>query len=72
MKIVIDRIEGDVAVVEIAGRCVDVPLVLLPEGCKEGDTLAFARGAPPDHSAAEARLARLKSRGPQGPGRVDR
>ena len=71
MKIVIDRIEGDFAVVEIAGRCVDVPLALLPDGCKEGDALVFSRGAPSDRAAAEDRLARLKSRGPQGAGNID-
>lgn len=73
MKVVIDRFEGDYAIVEIAGTRVDVPRALIPADCKEGDALQFAR-APADtsaRSAAEARLARLKARGPQGPGDID-
>ncbi len=37
--IVIDRIENTVAIVEINGETIDVPLRLLPEGAKEGDHL---------------------------------
>ncbi|MBQ8288995.1 MAG: DUF3006 domain-containing protein [Clostridia bacterium] len=37
---IIDRIESDVAVVEIAaGKTVDIPLSALPEGAKEGAVL---------------------------------
>lgn len=37
---VIDRIEGDAAVVETAvGKTVDIPLASLPEGAKEGTVL---------------------------------
>lgn len=70
MKIVIDRFEGDYAIVEIAGQRVDVPRALIPVECKEGDALTFVRG-PADTFAAEARLARLKARGPQGRGDID-
>ncbi len=42
MKVVIDRIEGKLAVLlmgEDGGIKVNMPLILLPEGCKEGDVL---------------------------------
>ena len=36
----IDRIEGEIAVVEIAeGKTVDIPLSALPEGVREGSVL---------------------------------
>lgn len=44
MKATLDRIEGNMAVLLIQdGETikVDVPLVLLPEGCGEGDILAI-------------------------------
>jgi L-alanine-DL-glutamate epimerase-like enolase superfamily enzyme len=69
--IVVDRIEGDVAVLEIAGRRVDVPASELPAGTKEGDRLAFSRLAAEDDADAKARLARLKARTPQGSGPID-
>lgn len=68
--IVVDRIEGDVAVLEIAGARVDVPVSVLPEGTREGDVLTFVR-APGDTADAAARLARLKARTKQGPGSFD-
>jgi hypothetical protein len=41
MKATIDRIEGELAVLLVGdGRIkVNMPLALLPEGCKEGDIL---------------------------------
>ncbi|MBQ8381875.1 MAG: DUF3006 domain-containing protein [Clostridia bacterium] len=40
---VIDRIEGDVAVVETAaGKTVELPRASLPEGAKEGTVLRIA------------------------------
>jgi hypothetical protein len=45
MKAVIDRIEGKFAVLlmgEDGSQKVDMPLILLPEGCKEGDVLDIA------------------------------
>jgi hypothetical protein len=42
MKAVIDRIEGKLAVLlmgEGGSIKVNMPLILLPEGCKEGDVL---------------------------------
>ncbi len=78
--IVVDRIEGDYAVVQLGGRPVDVPLADLPAGVREGDQLAFqVLAASPDAASpdaaspdeAAARLARLKARTPQGPGSFD-
>jgi hypothetical protein len=45
MKAVIDRIEGNVAVLlmgEDGSQKVNMPLILIPEGCKEGDVLDIA------------------------------
>lgn len=39
MKVIIDRFEGDYAVVEIEiGKCVNIPKILIPNA-KEGDTI---------------------------------
>ncbi len=39
MKVIVDRFEGDYAVVEIAiGKCVNIPRVLVPD-TKEGDII---------------------------------
>jgi hypothetical protein len=45
MKAVIDRIEGELAVLlmgEDGSVKANVPLILLPEGCREGDVLDIA------------------------------
>lgn len=40
MKVIIDRFEGDYAVVEMPNRrMIDLPIVLVPKGAREGDTL---------------------------------
>ncbi len=40
MELIIDRIEADVAVCENIDRTTtDIPLILLPEGVKEGDVI---------------------------------
>lgn len=40
MRVIIDRFEGDFAVVEISrGVMADMPRILLPEGAKEGDAV---------------------------------
>jgi Protein of unknown function (DUF3006) len=62
--IVIDRFEGDYAVVEIGGSMVDVPRALLPEQAVEGSSLIFVMAPVDDRMAdAVARLARLAARG---------
>lgn len=39
MKVIIDRFEGDYAVVELEiGKCINVPKILFPEA-KEGDII---------------------------------
>lgn len=46
MEAVVDRIEGDVAVLEIDGeRFEDAPLVTLPAGTRQGDVLTGGPGA---------------------------
>ncbi len=42
MKVIVDRIEGSVAVVEVDGRMWDVPLSWLPAGTREGTALTPA------------------------------
>jgi len=66
--IVVDRIEGDLAVLEADGQLLDFPFSALPEGTREGDILLISIDR--DHTRsrterAEARLARLKKRTPQ-------
>ncbi len=74
MRITIDRIEGDRAVLELAGdagvELIDVPLSALPPGVGEGQQVQFVR-IESLATEAEARLARLKARSPQGPGSFD-
>lgn len=41
MKAVIDRFEGDYAVMEIEGRMQNVPWRELPAGVREGDVLDY-------------------------------
>lgn len=65
----IDRIEGDLAILECNGLTFPVPLSALPtpsEGARY--TLSLTPG---NHSEAQARLTRLRTRGPQGPGEFD-
>ncbi len=41
MELIIDRIEGDIAVCENIDRTTtSIPLILLPEGVKEGDVIS--------------------------------
>lgn len=42
MKVIIDRFEGNYAIVELENRStVDMPKKLIPEGAKEGDVLSI-------------------------------
>ncbi|MGN0077103.1 MAG: DUF3006 domain-containing protein [Parafannyhessea sp.] len=51
MRAIVDRIEGDVTVLEVDGtRFMDVPLAELPEGTSQGDVLD---GEPGDWHANE-------------------
>lgn len=40
MTFIIDRFEGEFAVVEAQGKVYNIPKALLPEGAKEGDVIA--------------------------------
>lgn len=60
-RIVVDRIEGDVAVVEVAGHTLDVPVALLPEGAGEGSVLTLVLAAQQDDAALADRLAALQA-----------
>ncbi|NLM76259.1 MAG: DUF3006 domain-containing protein [Clostridiaceae bacterium] len=43
MKVIIDRFEGDYAVVELPDMTmVDMPISLIPEGAREGDVLVIS------------------------------
>ena len=65
--IVVDRIEGDVAVLEIDGKRIDVPL---SPGTKEGDELVLSLQKV-SASDAKERLERLKKTAKQGPDEFD-
>ena len=41
MKWVIDRIESDIAVIEVGDECIDIPTRCLPIEVKEGDVLSL-------------------------------
>lgn len=58
MQAIVDRIEGDVAVLEIDGaRFMDVPLSQMPAGCSQGDVFRGEPGAwVRDDDAKAARL----------------
>jgi hypothetical protein len=65
-RLVLDRIEGDRAVLEFDGRAVELPLALLPSDVEEGDVLTMAvhrdeettREAKAGLAARRARLSR--------------
>ena len=73
-RIVIDRFEGDLAVLECGGSTWNVPRAVLPPDASEGDVLGLVIDPDATRAArddAAARLARLKARTPQGPGTFD-
>ena len=64
--ITIDRIEHDLAVVESGTQYFSIPVSLLPQGIKEGDslTMTFSVQENPPSKEANERLERLKKRDP--------
>src|SRR5438309_10266882 len=77
-RFIIDRHEGDLAVVEVDGRSLlDVPRWLLPHAARPGDVLGVTVGAGPERAGgtigrgAEAR-ARARGEGGGGGGRRKR
>ena len=67
--IVVDRIEGSRAVLELDGERVDVPVSILPPDTREGDILSLARDLAAIAAAAPPPAAPPKPRNPKG-GRV--
>lgn len=58
MKWIVDRIEGDYAVVELEnGKAVDIPLISLPESIKEGTVISVSA----DKSETEKRKENIDS-----------
>lgn len=43
MNIVIDRIEDDLAILDVDGEIIEFPLKALPDNSKEGDLIAFVK-----------------------------
>lgn len=68
--IVVDRIEGTRAILDMDGETVEVPLAALPAGVKEGSQLRVDL-VPTSLAAAEAQLARLQARTPTAKGDID-
>lgn len=61
--IVVDRIEGDMAVLSIGNDTYDIPLVALPEGISEGQSVRFELDADgPSRQRVADRLARLQAK----------
>ena len=63
--IIIDRIEGDIAVCEVDGVMQDIPLSFIAKGAKEGDMLIQNEDSLlliPDISATEMRKASIDER----------
>lgn len=60
---VVDRIEGQIVVIELNGQTLDIPIEMLPEGVQEGDRLRMVLDSKPDGSQTSTdRLARLQAK----------
>ena len=59
MNWIVDRVEGDFAVVIFEGQTFDVPVAALPPGVTEGWRLSVGAEGPADTTAAAERIARL-------------
>ena len=75
MKAIIDRVEGKIAVLLLGDEStkLNIPLFLLPEGCKEGDLLniSFERDVVGTEQAKERvsnLMEKLKKKGQGGTG----
>lgn len=61
--IIMDRFEGDIAILETDSGMVDVQRNILPENASEGDVLAEKNGAYiVDNEATEARRAAVRAK----------
>ena len=65
-RLVVDRIENDIVVLESDSVLFDVPRSAFPD-VQEGDVLVWTKHEP-NTTGAEARIERLKSRSPQPKG----
>ena len=66
IDIVVDRFEGDFAVLEVDGVFVDWPVNALPAGTVEGSRLRLALGDHDDLDTPEERYDRLRGRSEVG------
>jgi hypothetical protein len=72
MNIVVDRIEDGLAVLEVGGTYIDFPAEALPEGCKEGDMLAFVTlDATEILAKATDRISRMRNMSSMGSGDIE-
>lgn len=65
--IAVDRIEGQIAILDVMGETVEIPVSLLPPDSNEGDVLTLTRvenGKDMLDRENKARLERLRSRDP--------
>ena len=65
--IIIDRIENDLAIVESGTKSFSIPILLLPDGAKEGDSFTITFASIDNENTqkeAQERLDRLKERDP--------
>ena len=60
-RIVVDRIEGSVAVLELAGQILEVPVQLLPPGVTEGAVLGLHIESSAQSTVSADRLTRLQA-----------
>jgi hypothetical protein len=68
MNIIVDRIEGEWAVLEVGEHRVNFPLAALPQPVREGDLITLEVQPPPQGALddARARLQRLQQSSPPG------
>ena len=65
--IAVDRIEGQIAILDVMGETVEIPVSLLPPDTNEGDVLTLNRvenGKDIQDRENKARLERLRARDP--------
>jgi hypothetical protein len=65
--IAVDRIEGQIAILDVMGETVEIPVSMLPPDTNEGDVLTLTRvenGKDMLDRENKARLERLRSRDP--------
>ena len=59
---IIERFEGEYAIIEYSGKFFEVPKVLLPKDSQEGDQVHISTSKTNALSEAEAQLERLRER----------